>query len=67
MFKLTLFIIDGDHRYNKMGEKLTRFTSNEVEVRAVIEGQFLSRRIHAERIGLKIRKYSMVNAKVVYT
>ncbi len=46
-----ILLLDGDHRFNKEGNKLTKFTSKEVEVRALVEGQFLSRRIHAEKIG----------------
>lgn len=32
--------------------------SPQVEVRAVVEGQFLSRRLHAERLGYSISKTS---------
>ncbi|CAL8109379.1 unnamed protein product [Orchesella dallaii] len=53
---------NGDHRFNKEGSKLNKFTSKEVEVRALIEGQFLSRRIHAERIGCKTSKESKILA-----
>jgi hypothetical protein len=52
-------IADGDHKFNRDGTKLTRFTSHEVEVRAVIEGQFLSRRLHAEKIGCQISEFWM--------
>ncbi|GAB6019340.1 hypothetical protein CHUAL_000932 [Chamberlinius hualienensis] len=41
--------INGDHRFLKM-QKVSRF-SNEVEVRALIEGQFLAKRVHAENVG----------------
>ncbi len=40
----------GDYRFNKVGEKLIRFTSKEVEVRALVEGQFLAKKIHALKI-----------------
>ncbi|OXA37978.1 xylulose kinase isoform X2 [Folsomia candida] len=55
-------IKNGDHKFNKEGSKLTKFTSNEVEVRALIEGQFLSRRLHAEKIGCKITKETKILA-----
>lgn len=55
--------ISGDHRYNKAGEKITKFTSLEVEVRAVIEGQFIAKRAHAEEFGFKIDK----NTKILAT
>ena len=32
----------------------TRFASNETEVRALVEGQLLAKRLHAEKIGFKI-------------
>lgn len=31
-----------------------RFASNETEVRALVEGQLLAKRLHAEKIGFKI-------------
>lgn len=46
--------IVGDHRYNKAGERVTRYSSVEVEVRALIEGQFVARRAHAEDFGFVI-------------
>ncbi|XP_046397984.1 xylulose kinase [Ischnura elegans] len=52
----------GDFRYNKAGDKLTRFTSTEVEVRALIEGQFIAKRAHAEDFGFKIGKGTRVLA-----
>ncbi|XP_068081833.1 xylulose kinase isoform X2 [Anabrus simplex] len=41
----------GDYRFNKAGVHVSRFASNEVEVRALIEGQFVARRAHAEDLG----------------
>ena len=48
----------GDFRYNKMNEKVVKFASLEVEARALIEGQFMAKRLHLEKIGYKIGKYS---------
>ena len=48
--------IAGDHRFNKAGNRVAKFASKEVEIRAVIEGQIMSKRIHCENIGLKIGK-----------
>lgn len=48
----------GDFRYNKMNEKVVKFASQEVEARALIEGQFMAKRLHLEKIGYKIGKYS---------
>lgn len=44
----------GDHRYNKAKDKIARYTSKEVEVRALIEGQFIAKRAYAEDLGLII-------------
>ena len=46
----------GDHRYNKAGDKVGKFASKEVEVRAVVEGQIMSKRIHCENVGLHVGK-----------
>ncbi|XP_055928953.1 xylulose kinase-like isoform X1 [Argiope bruennichi] len=43
----------GDFRFNKNNESVQRF-SKEVEVRALVEGQFLAKRVHAEDFGFKI-------------
>ena len=44
----------GDFRYNKLNEKVAKFASQEVEARALIEGQFMAKRLHLEKIGYKI-------------
>lgn len=50
--------LTGDYRFNKAGERVTKFTSLEVEVRALIEGQFIAKRAYAEDIGFKIGLYT---------
>ena len=40
--------LTGDYRYNEKNEKVKKFSSNETDVRAAIEGQFIIRRIFAE-------------------
>lgn len=49
------FVI-GDHRFNKANEEISRYSSKEVEVRALIEGQFVAKRAHAEDFGFVIGK-----------
>lgn len=44
----------GISRYDSTGRKVKNFPP-EVDVRAVVEGQFLSMRLHGENIGLKAR------------
>lgn len=46
--------LSGDYRYNKSGEKIIKFTSLEVEVRALIEGQFLAKRAYTEDFGFRV-------------
>ncbi|XP_070546238.1 xylulose kinase-like isoform X2 [Ptychodera flava] len=43
----------GVHRFNSTGEKVASFPK-EVEVRALIEGQFMAKRVHAENLGYTI-------------
>lgn len=52
----------GDYRYNKVGERIMKFSSLEVEVRALIEGQFIAKRAHAEDFGLHINKDTKILA-----
>ena len=50
----------GDYRYNKKNDKLSgKFAGPELEARALIEGQFMAKRIHAEKLGLDIGKYTV--------
>ncbi|XP_042327836.1 xylulose kinase [Sceloporus undulatus] len=44
---------EGIHRFNKHNERVTTFPK-EVEIRALIEGQFMAKWIHAEKLGYKI-------------
>ncbi|XP_018574163.1 xylulose kinase [Anoplophora glabripennis] len=51
----------GDYRFNKTGP-VNKFTSLEVEVRAVIEGQFIAKRAYAEDFGFKFDKDTKILA-----
>lgn len=44
--------VKGVHKWNENGDDATTFESAE-EVRAVIEGQFLAKRYHAQMFGFK--------------
>ena len=44
----------GDFRFNKADDRVSRYASHELEVRALIEGQFMAKRLHAEKMGLVI-------------
>ncbi len=46
--------LHGDFRFSKIGERVARFASKEAEVRALVEGQFMAKRLHAEKMGFKI-------------
>lgn len=43
----------GIHRFNQDDNKVAAFTP-EVEIRALVEGQFLAKRVHAEKLGYRI-------------
>lgn len=49
--------LNGDHRFNKANDKINKFSSLEVEVRALIEGQFIAKRAYAEDIGCVTGKF----------
>ncbi|CAG0913329.1 unnamed protein product [Notodromas monacha] len=44
----------GDHRFNERDEPVEKFESPEQEIRALVEGQFLAKRIYLERMGLDL-------------
>ncbi|XP_037239672.1 xylulose kinase isoform X3 [Falco biarmicus] len=43
----------GIHRFNRDNQKVSDFPKD-VEIRALIEGQFIAKRIHAEKLGYKV-------------
>ncbi|GFN93384.1 xylulose kinase [Plakobranchus ocellatus] len=45
--------IEGEYRFDGDGSKVDSFPP-EVEVRAVIEGQFIARKVHAENVGFQL-------------
>uniref|UniRef100_UPI00359024EB xylulose kinase isoform X4 n=1 Tax=Myxine glutinosa TaxID=7769 RepID=UPI00359024EB len=51
----------GIHRFNAQDEKISEF-SRTVEIRSLIEGQFLSKRIHAEKLGYCLLPQSRILA-----
>ncbi|NWJ04069.1 XYLB kinase, partial [Crypturellus undulatus] len=46
----------GIHRFNRDNQKVVSNFPKEVEIRALIEGQFMAKRIHAEKLGYKVSK-----------
>ncbi|XP_067291264.1 xylulose kinase isoform X2 [Pseudorasbora parva] len=51
----------GVHRFNAEGQRAAAF-DREVEIRALVEGQFLAKRVHAEKLGYKIIRDTRVLA-----
>lgn len=51
----------GVHRFNGANQKVSEFP-NDVEIRALIEGQFMAKRIYAERLGYKIMPQTRILA-----
>ncbi|XP_068209917.1 xylulose kinase-like [Palaemon carinicauda] len=54
--------LEGIYRFNKADEAVSRYTSREVEVRALVEGQFVAKRVHAENLGYNTGSGSRVLA-----
>jgi len=46
--------VQGDFRYNKSDEAVKKFISPELEIRALVEGQILAKRVHAEKMGFRL-------------
>jgi xylulokinase len=46
---------DGTHRFSEKDENVESF-AKDVEIRALIEGQFMAKRAHAEQLGYSIGK-----------
>uniref|UniRef100_A0A8V1A773 Xylulose kinase n=1 Tax=Gallus gallus TaxID=9031 RepID=A0A8V1A773_CHICK len=51
----------GVHRFNSDNQKVLNFPK-EVEIRALIEGQFMAKRIHAEKLGYKVMPQTRILA-----
>ncbi|XP_021936938.1 xylulose kinase-like isoform X2 [Zootermopsis nevadensis] len=54
--------VKGDYRRNKANVEVPRFSGKEIEVRAVVEGQFLAKRAHAEDLGFTLSKNTRILA-----
>ncbi|XP_014238905.1 xylulose kinase-like [Trichogramma pretiosum] len=52
----------GDHRFNKANDRVGRYSSKEVEVRALVEGQFIGRRAYAEDFGFELGRRTRIVA-----
>lgn len=50
--------IQGDYRFDKNNKPLDRFPSREIEIKALVEGQFIAKRAHAEHLGYTIGLYA---------
>ena len=48
--------IQGIFRYDGSDQNIERFEESATEVRALIESQFLAKRVHAQRLGFNIGK-----------
>jgi len=46
--------LQGDFKFNKSDEAVKKFGSSELEIRALIEGQILAKRLHAEKMGFRL-------------
>jgi len=48
--------VSGDYHVNKANVMLPKFSGKEIEVRALIEGQFLAKRAYTEDLGFTVGK-----------
>lgn len=46
--------VQGDYRFDRSDSSVSKFASNENEVRALVEGQFIAKRAHAEDLGFVV-------------
>lgn len=49
----------GDFRWDRADNAVSKF-NNETEVRALLEGQFVAKRAHAEEFGFTIGLYTLI-------
>lgn len=54
--------LSGDYRFNKSDKKVAKFSSLEIEVRALVEGQFIAKKAYAEDIGFNLDKDTKILA-----
>jgi hypothetical protein len=57
----------GDYRVNKADIPLSKFNGKEIEVRALIEGQFLAKRAYAEDLGFSSGNDQVMNIFAVFS
>lgn len=46
--------IQGDYRFDKNDGPVDKFPSREIEIKALVEGQFIAKRAHVEQLGYTI-------------
>ncbi|XP_050539428.1 xylulose kinase isoform X3 [Daktulosphaira vitifoliae] len=46
--------VQGDYKFDKNGVQMEKFPSREIEIKALVEGQFIAKRAHAEQLGFII-------------
>lgn len=54
--------VKGDYHVNKANVELSKFSGKEIEVRALIEGQFLAKRAYAEDLGFTLSEDTRILA-----
>ncbi|KAL4120605.1 hypothetical protein QTP88_013269 [Uroleucon formosanum] len=58
--------IQGDYRFDKNDGPLDRFPSREIEVKALVEGQFIAKRAHAEQLGYTIGSRNIIRVTFIF-
>jgi len=58
--------IQGDYRFDKNDGPVDRFPSREIEVKALVEGQFIAKRAHAEQLGYTIGLHNIICVTFIF-
>ena len=57
--------LEGIYRFNKADESVSRYTSREVEVRALVEGQLIAKRVHSENLGFNTGEFQILMVNLI--
>ncbi|BES97527.1 FGGY family of carbohydrate kinases, C-terminal domain [Nesidiocoris tenuis] len=54
--------VQGEFKFDQDGRRIEKFDSHEVEIRALVEGQFLLKRLHLEDLDIPVESFSRIVA-----
>ena len=56
----------GTYRWNSKNEKVESF-ENSIEIRALVEGQFIAKKLHAEKLGYNLGNLTSISCKILFS